>query len=60
MVVELQQKPLDTFSNLTQKATEVNENILDNSEIIIETINNLNANRNSKHTKKWYHLGNFT
>ena len=52
MVVELQQKPLDTFSNLTQKATEVNENILDNSEIIIETINNLNANRNSKHTKK--------
>ena len=45
MVAELQQKTLDTFSNLTQKATEVNENIL-------ETINNLNVNRNSKHTKK--------
>ena len=27
MVVELQQKTLDTFSNLTQKTTELNKNI---------------------------------
>ena len=47
MVVELQQKSLDTFSNLTQKTTELNKNILDNSNIIIEAINNMNRNTNS-------------
>ena len=44
MVVELQQKTLDTFSNLTQKTTELNKNILDNSNIIIKAINNMNRN----------------
>ena len=47
MVVELQQKTLETFSNLTQKTTELNKNILDNSNIIIEAINNMNRNTNS-------------
>ena len=47
MVVELQQKTLDTFSNLSQKTTELNKNILDNSNIIIEAINNMNRNTNS-------------
>ena len=47
MVVELQQKTLDTFSNLTQKTTELNKNILDNSNIIVEAINNMNRNTNS-------------
>ena len=47
MVEELQQKTLDTFSNLTQKTTELNKNILDNSTIIIEAINNMNRNTNS-------------
>ena len=47
MAVELQQKSLDTFSNLTQKTTELNKNILDNSNIIIEAINNMNRNTNS-------------
>ena len=46
MVVELRQKT-DTFSNLTQKTTELNKNILDNSNIIIEAINNMNRNTNS-------------
>ena len=47
LVVELQPKTLDTFSNLTQKTTELNKNILDNSNIIIEAINNMNRNTNS-------------
>ena len=47
MVVELQQKTLDTFSNLIQKTTKQNKNILDNSDIIIEAINNMNRNTNS-------------
>ena len=52
MVVELQQKSLDTFSNLTQKTTELNKNILDNSNIIIEAINNMNRNTNSNIPRK--------
>ena len=47
MVVELRQKTLDTFSNLTQKTTELNKSILDNSNIIIEALNNLNRNTNT-------------
>ena len=46
MVVELQQKTLDTFSNFTQKTTEINKNISDKSNIIIETISNMNKNTN--------------
>ena len=47
IVVELQQETLDTFSNLTQSTTELSKNILDNSKIIIEAINNMNRNTNS-------------
>ena len=47
MVVELQQKTLDNFSNLTQKTTELNKNILDNSNIMIEAVNNINRNTNT-------------
>ena len=47
MVVELQQKTLDTFSNLTQKATELKKNISDNSDIITEAIKNTNRNTSS-------------
>ena len=47
MVVELQQKTLDTFSNLTQKTTELNKNILDNSNITIEAIDSTNRNTNT-------------
>ena len=47
MVVELQQKMLDAFSNLTQITTELNKNILDNSNIFIEATNNMNRTRNS-------------
>ena len=47
MVVELRQKTLNTFSNLTQKTTELNKSILDNSNIIIEALNNLNRNTNT-------------
>ena len=57
MVVELQQKTLDTFSNLTQKTTELNKNILDNSNIIIKAINNMNRNRNSNVPRKDNNLG---
>ena len=46
MVVELQQKILGTFSNFSQKATEINNNILDKSNIVIETISNMNRNTN--------------
>ena len=46
MVVELQQKTLDTFSNFTQKTTEISKNILDKSNIIIEVISNMNRNTN--------------
>ena len=42
MVVELQQKTLDTFSNLTQ-TRELNSNILDNSNIILDAIININS-----------------
>ena len=52
MVVELQQKTLDNFSNLTQKVAELNKNILDNSNIIIEAINNMNRNTNSNIPRK--------
>ena len=44
MVLELQQKTLNTFSNFTQKTTEINKNLLDKSNIIIETISNMNRN----------------
>ena len=47
IVVELQQERLDTFSNLTQSTTELSKTILDNSNIITETINNMNRNTNS-------------
>ena len=46
MVVELQQKTLDTFSDFTQKTTEISKNILDKSNIIIEVISNMNRNTN--------------
>ena len=36
-----------TRSNLTQKTTELNKNILDNSNIIIAAINNMNRNTNT-------------
>ena len=45
MVVELQQKT-DTFSDFTQKTTEISKNILDKSNIIIEVISNMNRNTN--------------
>ena len=48
MVVELQQKTLDTFDNFTQKTTKINKNILDESNIIIESISNMNRNTNGK------------
>ena len=47
MVVELQQKTLDTFSNLSQNTTELNKNILGNINIITEAVNNMNRNTNS-------------
>ena len=47
MVVELQQKTLDTYSKSTQKITELNKNILHNTNIIIEAINNMNRNTNN-------------
>ena len=40
MVVELQQKTLDSLSNFTQKTAEINKN----SNIIIETLSNMNRN----------------
>ena len=46
MVLELQQKTLDTFSDFTQKTTEISKNILDKSNIIIEVISNMNRNTN--------------
>ena len=46
MVVELQQKTLDTFSNFIQKTTEIKKNILEKSNIIIESISNMNRNTN--------------
>ena len=46
MVVELQQKTLDTFSNFIEKTTEINKNILDKSNTIIETISNMYRNTN--------------
>ena len=45
MVVELQLKILGTFSNITQKVTELNNNIFDNSNISIEAINNINSHK---------------
>ena len=47
IVVELHQKTWNTFSNLTQKKTELNKNILVNSNIIIEAFKNMNRNENS-------------
>ena len=47
MVVELQQKTLDTFSNLTQKTTEDTRIYSINSNIIIEASNNMNRNINT-------------
>ena len=47
MLVELQQKTLDIFSNLTQKTAERNKNILDNNNIIIQAIHNINRNANT-------------
>ena len=44
MVVELQQKRLVTFSNLT-KSRELNNNVLDNSNIIVEAIHNINSHK---------------
>ena len=44
MVVKLQQKTLDTFGNLT-RTRELNNNILDNSNIIIEAINYINSHK---------------
>ena len=44
MVVELQQKTLDTFGNLT-RTRELKNNILDNSNIIIEAINYINSHK---------------
>ena len=46
MVVELQQKTLDTFSDFSQKTTEISKNILDKINIIIEVISNMNRNTN--------------
>ena len=57
MVVELQQKTLDTFSNLTQKTTELNKSILDNSNIIIEALNNMNRNTNTNIPRNNSNLG---
>ena len=47
MVIELQQKTLDTSINLTLETTELNKNILENINISIEAINNMNRNTNS-------------
>ena len=59
MVVELQQKTLDTFSNFTQKTTETNKNILDKSNIIIETISDMNRNTNINIPRNDNNLGTF-
>ena len=50
MVIELQQKTLDTSINLTLETTELNKNILENINISIEAINNMNRNTNSNVT----------
>ena len=50
MVIELQQKTLDTSINLTLETTELNKNILENINISIEAINNMNRNTNSNIT----------
>ena len=50
MVIELQQKTLDTSINLTLETTELNKNILENINISIEAINNMNRNANSNIT----------
>ena len=50
MVIELQQKTLDTSINLTLETTELNKNILENINISIEAINNINRNTNSNIT----------
>ena len=50
MVIELQQKTLDTSINLTLETTELNKNILENINISIEAINNVNRNTNSNIT----------
>ena len=50
MVIELQQKTLDTSINLTLETTKLNKNILENINISIEAINNMNRNTNSNIT----------
>ena len=50
MVIELQQKTLDTSIKLTLETTELNKNILENINISIEAINNMNRNTNSNIT----------
>ena len=50
MIIELQQKTLDTSINLTLETTELNKNILENINISIEAINNMNRNTNSNIT----------
>ena len=50
MVIELQQKTLDTSINLTLETTKLNKNILENINISIEAINNMNRNTNSNVT----------
>ena len=50
MIIELQQKTLDTSINLTLETTKLNKNILENINISIEAINNMNRNTNSNIT----------
>ena len=50
MVIELQQKTLDTSINLTLETTKLKKNILENINISIEAINNMNRNTNSNIT----------
>ena len=50
MVIELQQKTLDTSINLTLETTKLNKNTLENINISIEAINNMNRNTNSNIT----------
>ena len=57
MVVELQQKTSGTFSNVTQKTTELNRSILDNSNIITEALNNMNRNTNTNIPRNNSNLG---
>ena len=42
---------MDIFRNLSKETTKLKKNILDNSDIIIEAINNMNRNTNSNKPK---------